>query len=85
MIFYVYDHEEYVGESRGTYFDLLERAPGPVAAGQEELFAAVAELTSADREYREARRRFAAEFGEYDQGDAARALVETFFTPGSGR
>ncbi|MGP4001855.1 bifunctional glycosyltransferase/CDP-glycerol:glycerophosphate glycerophosphotransferase [Streptomyces sp. 8N706] len=84
MIFFAFDYEEYAGETRGTYFDLLEKAPGAVAMDQEELFAAIADLKSADTEYAEARRRFVAEFGEYDRGDAARRIVDTFFTPGSG-
>ncbi|MET8681469.1 CDP-glycerol glycerophosphotransferase family protein [Streptomyces sp. NPDC004647] len=85
MIFFAYDWEEYARESRGTYFDLLDRAPGPVAATEDELFAAVAKFKAADTEYAEARRRFVAEFGEYDRGDAAPTLVNTFFTPGSVR
>ncbi|MFF3768401.1 CDP-glycerol glycerophosphotransferase family protein [Streptomyces sp. NPDC001922] len=84
MLFYVHDWDEYAGESRGTYFDLLEQAPGPVVRTEEALFAAVAALKSADTEYAEARRRFVAEYGEYDRGDAARTIVNRFFTPRSG-
>jgi CDP-glycerol glycerophosphotransferase len=85
MIFYAYDWEEYAGEARGTYFDLREKAPGPVVGTEDELFAAVADIKAADTEYAEARRRFVAECGEYDQGDAARRIVNTFFTAGGRR
>ncbi|MGP3923718.1 bifunctional glycosyltransferase/CDP-glycerol:glycerophosphate glycerophosphotransferase, partial [Streptomyces sp. 8N616] len=85
VIFYAYDWEEYAGEARGTYFDLREKAPGPVAETEEALFAAIADLKSADTEYAEARRRFSAEFGEYDRGDASRTIVETFFRTGGVR
>ncbi|MEV6316711.1 bifunctional glycosyltransferase family 2 protein/CDP-glycerol:glycerophosphate glycerophosphotransferase [Streptomyces sp. NPDC051776] len=84
MIFYAYDWEEYAGEARGTYFDLREKAPGPVVETEDALFAAVADLKRADTEYADARRRFAEEFGEYDRGDAARTVVRTFFTTGGG-
>lgn len=29
MVFFTYDWEEYVNNSRGTYFDLSEQAPAP--------------------------------------------------------
>lgn len=76
MIFFAHDYDEYAGESRGTYFDLRQHAPGPVAETEEELFAAVADLKSAGPVYREARQRFVADFGEYDRGDATRQVVE---------
>ncbi|MGK5628936.1 bifunctional glycosyltransferase/CDP-glycerol:glycerophosphate glycerophosphotransferase [Streptomyces sp. URMC 123] len=85
MFFYAYDYEEYAGESRGTYFDLREKAPGPVLGTQDELFEALGDFKAADVEYAEARQRFNAEFGEYDQGEAARALIEKFFTHRSGK
>ncbi|UGY91731.1 bifunctional glycosyltransferase/CDP-glycerol:glycerophosphate glycerophosphotransferase [Streptomyces gobiensis] len=81
MVFFTYDYEEYANESRGTYFDLRDQAPGPVVATEEELFSAVDDLKAADTEYGTARRQFAARYGEYDQGDAARTIVEKFFAP----
>ncbi|CAM5337083.1 Bifunctional glycosyltransferase family 2 protein/CDP-glycerol:glycerophosphate glycerophosphotransferase OS=Streptomyces rimosus subsp. rimosus (strain ATCC / DSM 40260 / JCM 4667 / NRRL 2234) OX=1265868 GN=SRIM_015640 PE=3 SV=1 [Streptomyces rimosus subsp. rimosus] len=79
MLFFAYDYDEYANEARGTYFDLKEKAPGPVLGTAEELFEAIENLKAADDGHREARRRFTAEFGEYDQGDAARMIVERFF------
>ncbi|MEV6332314.1 bifunctional glycosyltransferase family 2 protein/CDP-glycerol:glycerophosphate glycerophosphotransferase [Streptomyces sp. NPDC051909] len=80
MLFFTFDYESYVHEDRGTYFDLLEHAPGPVFRTEDELHAAVRNLESEGREYCDARKRFVAEFGEYDQGDAARSIVEKFFS-----
>ena len=37
-VFFAYDYEEYVHEGRGTYFDLLEQAPGPVVRTEDELY-----------------------------------------------
>ncbi|MER5777808.1 bifunctional glycosyltransferase family 2 protein/CDP-glycerol:glycerophosphate glycerophosphotransferase [Streptomyces sp. NPDC002039] len=80
MVFFAYDYEKYSTDIRGTYFDLKEKAPGPVVATADELMQAVAVLDEADTKYAEARRRFLTEFGEYDRGDAARQIVEKFFT-----
>ncbi|MFK0212823.1 CDP-glycerol glycerophosphotransferase family protein [Streptomyces sp. NPDC090298] len=84
MVFFTYDYEEYATENRGTYFDLKERAPGPVVATEEELFGVISNLRDeADVKYAAARQRFNAEFSEYDRGDAARRIVATFFTGGA--
>ncbi|MFD9034972.1 CDP-glycerol glycerophosphotransferase family protein [Streptomyces sp. NPDC059567] len=81
MIFFTYDYEEYAKESRGTYFDLKEKAPGPVVSDESELFSAVSHLKDeADAKYSAARERFNAEFSSYDRGDAARQIVAKFFT-----
>ncbi|MEU3371572.1 bifunctional glycosyltransferase family 2 protein/CDP-glycerol:glycerophosphate glycerophosphotransferase [Streptomyces sp. NPDC006660] len=85
MVFYAYDYDEYADESRGTYFDLREKAPGPVVTSEAELFAAVEDLKAADTEFAAARERFTAEFAEYDQGTAAERIVAKFFTSGSGK
>ncbi|MFF1557297.1 CDP-glycerol glycerophosphotransferase family protein [Streptomyces sp. NPDC058279] len=80
MMFFAYDYEAYATDIRGTYFDLKEKAPGPVVATADELMQAVSAFDEADVKYAEARRRFLTEFGEYDRGDAARQIVEKFFT-----
>ena len=82
VICYLPDHDAYLAEDRGTYLDLYDVAPGPVAASQEELFAAVAALKAAEVDHRDARRRFLAAYGEYDTGYAARTVVERLFPPG---
>ncbi|WP_053689027.1 bifunctional glycosyltransferase/CDP-glycerol:glycerophosphate glycerophosphotransferase [Streptomyces sp. WM6372] len=84
MLFFAYDYEKYATDIRGTYFDLKEKAPGPVVATADELLQALAAFDEADAKYAEARQRFLTEFGEYDRGDAARQIVEKFFT-GSGK
>ncbi|MFD5078492.1 CDP-glycerol glycerophosphotransferase family protein [Streptomyces sp. NPDC058371] len=82
MFFFVYDYEEYVHEGRGTYFDLLERAPGPVVRTEDELHAALGSLDEQIVKYAAARERFVADFGEYDKGTAARGIVDQFFSQG---
>ncbi|MFF1453711.1 CDP-glycerol glycerophosphotransferase family protein [Streptomyces sp. NPDC058274] len=82
MFFFVYDYEEYVHEGRGTYFDLLERAPGPVVRTEDELHAVLGSLDEQIVKYAAARERFVADFGEYDKGTAARSVVDQFFSQG---
>ncbi|MEV5706855.1 CDP-glycerol glycerophosphotransferase family protein [Actinoallomurus sp. NPDC052274] len=81
MVFFAPDLEDYV-HSRGAYFDLAEHAPGPVVAEPDELFAALRDLD--DDKYAGQRRAFVERFGEYDQGTAAKQVVERFFTGNNG-
>ncbi|AUG77847.1 CDP-glycerol--glycerophosphate glycerophosphotransferase [Kitasatospora sp. MMS16-BH015] len=84
MLFFAYDWEEYAESTRGTYFDLLREAPGPVLRDAERLFEALEELDAVEKEYAEERRRFVAEYGEYDRGDAAARIADLMF-PRTGR
>ncbi|MFJ7156079.1 CDP-glycerol glycerophosphotransferase family protein, partial [Streptomyces sp. NPDC101118] len=83
MIFFAYDYAEYVDDIRGTYFDLKEKAPGPVVSSADELFETVDGFEDTAAKFSEARQRFLAEFGEHDRGDAAKQIVEQFFTRGA--
>ncbi|MFC8224756.1 CDP-glycerol glycerophosphotransferase family protein [Streptomyces sp. NPDC057287] len=78
IVLFAPDLDAYAAE-RGSYFDLREKAPGPVAATEEELFSALARLKASDTDFQERRAAFAEEFGGYDRGDAARAVVDTVF------
>ncbi|WP_292765208.1 CDP-glycerol glycerophosphotransferase family protein [Microbacterium sp. UBA3486] len=75
MYFLVPDIDHYRGQLRGFYFDLAERAPGPLVRTQEELTAALDderhEATYADR-YAAWRQQFNAR----DDGHAARRVVD---------
>jgi CDP-glycerol glycerophosphotransferase len=84
MLFHVPDYDDYVGQSRGSYFDLAEVAPGPLTDDDDGLFGALAGLGSTDN-YAEKRAAFRARFGEYDTGNAAKAVVDRFFTKGGPR
>lgn len=85
MLFFAYDYDEYVKDDRGTYFDLIQHAPGPVLRDADALYAALDGLSGVDTEWAHKRKQFVAEFGEYDKGDAARQIVERFFLPRSGK
>ncbi|MFB6440498.1 CDP-glycerol glycerophosphotransferase family protein [Streptomyces sp. NPDC056411] len=79
LVFFTYDYDEYVHEGRGTYFDLLEHAPGPVVRTEDEFHQAIKAFETQALEYAGSRGEFVAKFGEYDRGDAARSIVDQFF------
>lgn len=85
MIFHVPDYDDYVGSSRGAYFDLSATAPGPLTRTSEDLIAAIADLDGNETTYAGKRRDFVAQFGEYDTGQAAKAIVDRFFRTGDRR
>lgn len=82
MVFFTHDYDAYTSQSRGVYFDLAENAPGPLVGDQKQLFAVLDDLDGMHKTYAEALGHFAAKFGEYDKGTAAKAIVQRFFTPG---
>ncbi|MFD3420284.1 bifunctional glycosyltransferase/CDP-glycerol:glycerophosphate glycerophosphotransferase [Streptomyces decoyicus] len=79
LVFFTYDYDEYVHEGRGTYFDLLEHAPGPVVRTEDAFHDAIKSFESQALEYAKSRKEFVAKFGEYDQGNAAQSIVDQFF------
>jgi|GEM_PF-575718 len=85
IIFFTYDYEEYVQDTRGTYFDLTAVAPGPVVHDEQALLDAVSRFQAQGEEFADARRRFVKEFGEYDQGDAAARIIDEIILPRLGR
>ncbi|MFI7338542.1 CDP-glycerol glycerophosphotransferase family protein [Streptomyces sp. NPDC050085] len=84
LVHFAPDLDAYAAD-RGSYFDLRARAGGPVVETQEELHRVLAGIKEADEDWQEARRAFAAEFGAYDDGGAARAVVDALFTRKAGK
>ncbi len=85
IIFHVPDYDDYVGSSRGSYFDLAQWAPGPLTRTDDEVLAALADLPGLAERYAEQHRAFVAQFGAYDRGNAAESVVERYFAPGARR
>ncbi|MEU6661055.1 CDP-glycerol glycerophosphotransferase family protein [Streptomyces sp. NPDC046821] len=75
LVHFAPDLDAYAAE-RGAYFDLRADAAGPVAETQEELLRTIDGLKEADAERQAARGAFAARFGAYDDGHAARAAAD---------
>ncbi|REJ07603.1 glycosyl/glycerophosphate transferase [Microbacterium bovistercoris] len=80
MYFLVPDLEHYRGELRGFYFDLAERAPGPLLRSQDELVAALAADTEAD--YADRYAAWRAQFNRRDDGHAAERVVSRILDQG---
>lgn len=81
MYFLVPDLEHYRGQLRGFYFDLAERAPGPMVTSQAELVAALgdSELPARFAERYAAWRR---QFNARDDGRAAERVVSRILDQG---
>ncbi len=81
MYFLVPDLEHYRGQLRGFYFDLAERAPGPLVHTQDELVAALADAEGVEKH----RARYAAwraQFNTRDDGHAAQRVVARILDQG---
>ncbi|WP_119697251.1 CDP-glycerol glycerophosphotransferase family protein [Microbacterium halotolerans] len=79
MHFLVPDLEHYRGALRGFYFDLLKRAPGPVARSHEELLTA---LDQDPAEYAERYATWRAAFNRLDDGHASERVVARLIDAG---
>ena len=84
LLFHVPDLDDYL-HGRGAYFDLVEHAPGPLTYDDDGLFGRLADLDTVERDYAGRRADFRARFGEYDTGNAAKAVVDRFFAQGGPR
>ncbi|MFD5224983.1 CDP-glycerol glycerophosphotransferase family protein [Microbacterium sp. NPDC058342] len=81
MYFLVPDLEHYRGELRGFYFDLAERAPGPLVRTQDELVRALQDVDG-PRRYAERYAAWTAQFNRLDDGGAADRVVSRILDQG---
>jgi CDP-glycerol glycerophosphotransferase len=75
MYFLVPDMDHYRGQLRGFYFDLAERAPGPLVRSQDELAAALADAAQ-EATYATRYTAWRAQFNIRDDGRAAQRVVD---------
>jgi len=75
MYFLVPDMDHYRGQLRGFYFDLAERAPGPLVRTQDELASALAE-PGQEAAYASRYAAWRAQFNRRDDGRAAERVVD---------
>jgi CDP-glycerol glycerophosphotransferase (TagB/SpsB family) len=81
MYFLVPDLAHYRGELRGFYFDLAERAPGPLVSTQDELAAALAD-PGHESTYQDRYGAWKAQFNARDDGHAAQRVVDRILDQG---
>jgi CDP-glycerol glycerophosphotransferase len=84
MVFFAYDYDDYVHSERGVYFELADKAPGPLVRTGDDLIQALASVDSWRSDYAERYAAFIREFGEYDTGTAARQVVDRVFFGSAG-
>ncbi|MFJ2368650.1 CDP-glycerol glycerophosphotransferase family protein [Microbacterium sp. NPDC087665] len=81
MYFLVPDIDHYRGTLRGFYFDLEERAPGPLVRSQDELVTALGDATLVDA-YAQRYAAWRRQFNTRDDGHAAERVVDRILDQG---
>lgn len=76
QVLYTYDLEKYAGSMRGTYFDLREDAPGPLAMDQQQLMLDIRHALESDSA-RDQRGAFRRKYAGEEPGNASQTTVET--------
>jgi CDP-glycerol glycerophosphotransferase len=76
ILFFVPDLEEYRETLRGMYFDLGEISPGPMLETNDDVVAALSTLPQITAEYAERYAAWQARFNAWDDGHAARRVVD---------
>jgi CDP-glycerol glycerophosphotransferase len=79
IVFFAYDYDEYVRDSRGTYVELRDVAPGPLLRTSAEVAAALADVAALDEPWSEARAAFLQRYGPREDGHAAERVVDRVF------
>jgi CDP-glycerol glycerophosphotransferase len=79
MLFYTYDLDRYRDVLRGFYFDFESEAPGPLLTTQDELLSALSRIDETHAGHASAYREFVARFCAWDDGKAARRVVDAVF------
>lgn len=76
IILFTYDLEEYRDASRGHYFDITAKAPGPLCRTTDELIDALRALPAVTASHQERYDRFHADFCYLDDGGASARVVD---------
>ncbi len=79
IVFFAYDYDEYVRDTRGTYVELRDIAPGPLVRTSAEVASALADLPALDIPWRERRAAFLERYGPREDGHAAERVVDRVF------
>jgi CDP-glycerol glycerophosphotransferase len=83
MIFFVPDWDFYTGSGRGVYFDLADKAPGPLCHTREEVIAALRDLTESRKTYHEAYAAWTKEFNPWDSPKSSEAVFSRMIELGN--
>lgn len=75
MVFYAYDYADYTQSERGSYFDLIERAPGSVVLQEDDLYDAV-EKSLQQKNISAKYKKFLKEFCGDEDGRSSERIVD---------
>jgi len=79
MLFYTYDLEKYRDVLRGFYIDIEKEVPGPLLFTTEEVVESIKNIDLIEREYRSRYEEFYDRFCGWEDGQAAKKVVESVF------
>ena len=81
LLFFTPDYERYMNEQRGVYFELKDRAPGPMLTSVEKLADAVADCAAIREQWSERYEAWRQEFNAWDDGKAAVRAADALLAP----
>lgn len=85
LIFYVPDWDDYTGTGRGVYFDLAEKAPGPLCHTREEVIKVLKSLPQSREMYEKAYTAWVKEFNPWDNPSSSKTVLSRILELGSCR
>jgi CDP-glycerol glycerophosphotransferase len=79
IILFTYDLEQYRDSLRGMYFDIIEKAPGPICLTNDELLDELVHLDKFHLKYGDKLKSFREAFNQYDKGNASEQIFNVMF------
>lgn len=79
MLFFTYDLDKYQSVLRGFYMDVEEELPGPMLFDTDEVLDAIRNLPEIEEKYKDKYRVFCEKYCGWEDGSAAKKVVETVF------
>lgn len=80
MLFFAYDYNLYVNDTRGVYLDYKETVPGPVVETTDEIIEQLADFDTLTQNVQKGLAEFYQEFCTFGRGDSAKAVVEAMLS-----
>lgn len=84
ILFFTYDLEKYRDMLRGFYLDIEKEMPGPLLFTEEEVIAAIKDITDIEKQYQDRYDEFYERFCHVDDGNASKRIVERVFRDKQG-
>ncbi len=79
ILFFAYDYKKYADVLRGFYLDMEHELPGPVLKTNDDILAALKDITGIEKKYRDAYKAFADQFTSLEAGKSTARVVNQVF------